>query len=85
MTTASKITLVRVVMIPIFMALLLLGYRWAALAVSRQVSSTRTSSHARLRNATSPPPVGAGEPHCAGSLQICADLRRGKAGGGQAV
>ena len=33
MTTASKITLVRVVMIPIFMALLLLGYRWAALAV----------------------------------------------------
>ena len=33
MTTASKITLVRVVMIPIFMLLLLLGYRWAALAV----------------------------------------------------
>ena len=33
MTTASKITLVRVVMIPIFMVLLLLGYRWAALAV----------------------------------------------------
>lgn len=33
MTTASKITLVRVIMIPIFMVLLLLGYRWAALAV----------------------------------------------------
>ena len=33
MTTASKVTLVRVVMIPIFMVLLLLGYRWAALAV----------------------------------------------------
>ena len=33
MTTASKITLVRVVMIPIFMVLLLLGYRWTALAV----------------------------------------------------
>lgn len=33
MTTASKITLVRVAMIPIFMALLLLGFRWAALAV----------------------------------------------------
>lgn len=33
MTTASKITLVRVAMIPIFMALLLLGYRWIALAV----------------------------------------------------
>ena len=33
MTTARKITLVRVVMIPIFMVLLLLGYRWAALAV----------------------------------------------------
>ena len=33
MTTASKITLVRVVMIPIFMVLLLLGYRWVALAV----------------------------------------------------
>lgn len=33
MTTASKITLLRVVMIPIFMALLLLGYSYAALAV----------------------------------------------------
>ena len=33
MTTASKITLVRVAMIPIFMALLLLDYRWIALAV----------------------------------------------------
>ena len=33
MTTASKITLVRVAMIPIFMALLLLGYRLIALAV----------------------------------------------------
>ena len=33
MTTASKVTLVRVAMIPLFMALLLLGYRWIALAV----------------------------------------------------
>lgn len=33
MTTASKITLVRVVMIPAFMVLLLLGLNWAALAV----------------------------------------------------
>ena len=33
MTTASKITLVRVVMIPVFMALLLLGYPIPALIV----------------------------------------------------
>ncbi len=33
MTTASKLTLLRVVMIPFFMAALLLGWRWAALAV----------------------------------------------------
>lgn len=33
MTTASKITLVRVVMIPVFMALLLLGHNIAALIV----------------------------------------------------
>lgn len=33
MTTASKLTLLRVVMIPAFMALLLLGYAWMALAV----------------------------------------------------
>lgn len=33
MTTASKLTLLRVVMIPAFMALLLLGFSWFALAV----------------------------------------------------
>lgn len=33
MTTASKITLVRVVMIPVFMVLLLFGQTWWALAV----------------------------------------------------
>lgn len=33
MTTASKLTLLRVVMIPFFMAALLLGWRWAALAI----------------------------------------------------
>lgn len=33
MTTASKLTLLRVAMIPAFMALLLLGYSWMALAV----------------------------------------------------
>lgn len=33
MTTASKLTLARVVMIPAFMALLLNGYSWGALAV----------------------------------------------------
>lgn len=32
-----------------------------------------------------PPPVGAGEPHFTRRLQIRLDLRRGKAGGGQAV
>lgn len=49
------------------------------------MSSASTSSHARLRNATSRRSVGAGDPHFAGDLQICVDLRRGKAGGGQAV
>ena len=33
MTTASKITLARVALIPVFMALLLLNYNWIALAV----------------------------------------------------
>ena len=33
MTTASKITLARVALIPVFMALLLLNYKWLALAV----------------------------------------------------
>lgn len=33
MTTASKITLARVVMIPVFMAVLLLGHNYIALAV----------------------------------------------------
>lgn len=33
MTTASKITMVRVVLIPVFMVLLLLGHSYAALAV----------------------------------------------------
>ena len=33
MTTASKITLLRVAMIPVFMVFLLLGWNWAALAV----------------------------------------------------
>ena len=33
MTTATKLTLLRVVMIPAFMAVFLLGYNWAALAI----------------------------------------------------
>ena len=33
MTTASKLTLLRVVMIPAFMAVFLLGYNWVALAI----------------------------------------------------
>ena len=33
MTTASKITLARVALIPVFMAVLLAGYHWAALIV----------------------------------------------------
>lgn len=40
MTTASKITLVRVALIPVFMVLLLLGYRWPALAVFAVASLT---------------------------------------------
>jgi len=33
MTTATKITLARIALIPVFMVLLLLGYNWIALAV----------------------------------------------------
>lgn len=33
MTTASKLTILRVVMIPLFMAAMLLGYQWIALAL----------------------------------------------------
>lgn len=33
MTTANKITLVRVALIPVFMAFLLLGYQWVALGI----------------------------------------------------
>ena len=33
MTTASKITLVRVLLIPVFMAFLILGYKWVALGI----------------------------------------------------
>lgn len=40
MTTASKITLVRVALIPVFMALLLLGYNWFALLVFAIASLT---------------------------------------------
>ncbi len=40
MTTASKITLIRVVMIPVFMALLLTGHNLAALAVFIVASCT---------------------------------------------
>ena len=40
MTTASKITLARVALIPAFMALLLLGYNWIALAVFAIASLT---------------------------------------------
>ena len=40
MTTASKITLVRVLMIPVFMALLLLGYNIPALIVFIVASCT---------------------------------------------
>ena len=40
MTTASKITLARVALIPVFMALLLLGYNWVALAVFAVASLT---------------------------------------------
>lgn len=40
MTTASKITLARVAMIPIFMVVLSLGYNWAALAVFAVASLT---------------------------------------------
>ncbi len=40
MTTASKITLVRVFMIPVFMAVLLMGYSWAALIIFAVASLT---------------------------------------------
>ncbi len=40
MTTASKITLVRVFMIPVFMAVLLMGYNWAALIIFAIASLT---------------------------------------------
>lgn len=40
MTTASKITLARVALIPVFMALLLLGYNWMALIVFAVASLT---------------------------------------------
>ena len=40
MTTASKITLARVALIPVFMALLLLNYNWAALVVFAIASLT---------------------------------------------
>ena len=40
MTTASKITLARVALIPVFMVLLLLGFNWIALAVFAIASLT---------------------------------------------
>ena len=40
MTTASKITLARVALIPVFMALLLLGYNWLALLIFAIASLT---------------------------------------------
>ena len=40
MTTASKITLARVALIPVFMAVLLMGYNWVALVVFAIASLT---------------------------------------------
>ena len=40
MTTASKITLVRVFMIPVFIAVLLMGFNWAALIIFAVASLT---------------------------------------------
>lgn len=40
MTTASKITLARVALIPVFMIVLLLGYNWAALVIFAIASLT---------------------------------------------
>ena len=40
MTTASKITLARVAMIPVFMAVLLMGYNWLALVIFAVASLT---------------------------------------------
>lgn len=40
MTTASKITLIRVALIPVFMALLLMGYHWFALVIFAVASLT---------------------------------------------
>ena len=48
MTTASKITLVRVLMIPVFMALLLLGYNIPALIVFIVASCTDFVDHPEL-------------------------------------
>ena len=40
MTTASKITLLRVAMIPVFMVVLLMGFNWAALVIFAVASLT---------------------------------------------
>ena len=40
MTTATKITLLRVAMIPAFMAVFLMGYNWAALIIFAVASLT---------------------------------------------
>ncbi len=40
MTTATKITLARVALIPVFMVVLLLGYRWTALIIFAAASLT---------------------------------------------
>ena len=40
MTTASKITLLRVAMIPVFMVVLLMGFHWAALIIFAVASLT---------------------------------------------
>jgi len=40
MTTASKITLLRVAMIPVFMVVLLMGFNWAALIIFAVASLT---------------------------------------------
>ena len=40
MTTASKITLLRVAMIPVFMVVLLMGFHWAALVIFAVASLT---------------------------------------------
>ena len=48
MTTATKLTLLRVIMIPAFMAVFLLGYNWVALAIfilADRKSTRLNSSH----------------------------------------